>query len=73
LLKYRTTRATTVISDLAVQVFGGRGVTKTGPGKNISRMMKSFKFAAVYGGSEEIMLDLGVRQAMKSFPQNARL
>jgi len=73
LLKYRTTRATTLISDLAVQVFGGRGVTKTGMGKNISRVQKSFKLASVYGGSEEIMLDLGVRQAMKFLPKNAKL
>lgn len=73
LLKYRTTRATTLISDLAVQVFGGRGVTKTGMGKNISRVQKSFKLASVYGGSEEIMLDLGMRQAMKLLPKNAKL
>lgn len=73
LLKYRVTRACTLIADLAVQVFGGRGISKTGMGKNISRFQKSFKFASVYGGSEEIMLDLGVRQAMKVFPPNARL
>lgn len=73
LLKYRTTRATTAISDLAVQVFGGRGVTKTGMGKNISRMQKSFKLASVYGGSEEIMLDLGVRQAIRHLPKTSRL
>ena len=73
LLKYRVTRATTLIADLSVQVFGGRGITKTGMGKNVSRMQKSFKFAAVYGGSEEIMLDLGVRQAIKIFPRTAKL
>lgn len=73
LLKYRVTRATTLIADFSVQVFGGRGITKTGMGKNISRMQKSFKFAAVYGGSEEIMLDLGVRQAMRVFPKTAKL
>lgn len=73
LLKYRTTRATTLISDLAVQVFGGRGVTKTGMGKNISRVQKSFKLASVYGGSEEIMVDLGMRQAMKQMPKTAKL
>lgn len=73
LLKYRTTRATTLIADLAVQVFGGRGVTKTGMGKNVSRMQKSFKLASVYGGSEEIMLDLGIRQAVMGMPANAKL
>ena len=66
-------RATTVIADLSVQVFGGRGVTKTGMGKSISRVQKSFKLASVYGGSEEIMCDLGVRQAMRLMPKNAKL
>jgi hypothetical protein len=42
-------------------------------GKNVSRFMKSFKFASVYGGSEEIMLDLGVRQALKIFPKTSKL
>ncbi|SAL99366.1 hypothetical protein, partial, partial [Absidia glauca] len=28
---------------------------------------------AILGGSEEIMADLGVRQAMKYFPTGARL
>lgn len=73
LLKYQSTRMSNQVSDGAVQIFGGRGVTKTGMGKSIERNMKSFKLASVYGGSEEIMADLGVRQAMKSFPKNARL
>jgi alkylation response protein AidB-like acyl-CoA dehydrogenase len=73
LLKYRTTRASTVIADNAVQIFGGRGVTKTGPGRNISRFQKAYKLASVYGGSEEICVDLGVRQAMRQFPKNAKL
>jgi len=34
---------------------------------------KSFKLASVYGGSEEIMADLAIRQALKSFPKNAKL
>jgi len=37
LLKYRVTRMTGNVSDKAVQIFGGRAVTKTGMGKNISR------------------------------------
>lgn len=73
LLKYRCTRMSEHVSDGAVQIFGGRGVTKLGMGKNVERYMKAFKLPAVYGGSEEIVLDLAVRQAMKSFPRNARL
>jgi alkylation response protein AidB-like acyl-CoA dehydrogenase len=35
LLKYYTTRLATEIGDDAVQIFGGRGITKTGMGKHI--------------------------------------
>jgi hypothetical protein len=31
------------------------------------------KFSAILGGSEEIMADLGVRQALKKYPEGARL
>jgi hypothetical protein len=31
------------------------------------------RYAAVYGGSEEIMVDLGVRQAMKDFPSGVHM
>lgn len=73
LLKYRCTRMSNHISDGAVQILGGRGVTKTGMGKLVERHMKSFKLASVYGGSEEIVLSLAVRQSLKIFPKNARL
>ena len=61
------------VSDDAVQIFGGRGITKTGMGRNIETLQRTYKFTAILGGSEEIMADLGVRQAMKSFPKDARL
>jgi ABC-type uncharacterized transport system auxiliary subunit len=41
-------------------------------GRIIEAFQKSNKFAAILGGSEEIMADLGIRQAMKHMP-NARL
>jgi hypothetical protein len=37
----------------------------------IERFQKATKFGAILGGSEEIMADLGIRQAMKNFPKNA--
>jgi len=67
LLKYNCTRMMNIVSDRAVQIFGGRGVTKTGMGKNVERHMKSFKLPSVYGGSEEIMLDLSVKQVSLFF------
>ncbi|KAI8388191.1 acyl-CoA dehydrogenase/oxidase [Radiomyces spectabilis] len=72
LLKYQCTRVAHHVSDDACQIFGGRGITKTGMGRTIEAFQRTYKFAAILGGSEEIMADLGIRQAMRQFP-NARL
>ncbi len=73
LLKYKTTRVAYLVNDHAIQIFGGRAITKKGMGAFIERNQRAVKFDAILGGSEEIMADLGVRQAMKQFPANARL
>ncbi|KAI9336339.1 acyl-CoA dehydrogenase/oxidase, partial [Obelidium mucronatum] len=65
LLKYRCTRMTHLVSDNAVQIFGGRAITRTGMGRIIEQFQRVNKFGAILGGAEEILLDLGVRQAMK--------
>ncbi|OZJ03889.1 hypothetical protein BZG36_03959 [Bifiguratus adelaidae] len=72
LLKLQCTRVSHMVSDEACQIFGGRAITKTGMGRLIEQFQRTNKFGAILGGSEEIMADLGVRQAMKDFP-NARL
>ena len=69
LLKYQATRAALLVSDHAVQIFGGRGITRTGMGHKIEHFQKSIKYAAILGGSEEIMADFGARQAMKYMPK----
>ncbi|KAI9488694.1 acyl-CoA dehydrogenase/oxidase [Zychaea mexicana] len=73
LLKFHATRMMHDVSDEACQIFGGRALTKTGMGKYIEDLQRTYKFNAILGGSEEIMADLGVRQAMKKFPADARL
>lgn len=73
MLKFRATRTSNFISDHACQILGGRAVTKTGMGKSISRNQKSFKMASIYGGSEEIMCDLAVRQMLKQMPAGSKL
>jgi alkylation response protein AidB-like acyl-CoA dehydrogenase/predicted heme/steroid binding protein len=73
LLKYQVTRSSTLVSDVAVQIFGGRGITKTGMGGNVERFQRTFKFGSILGGSEEIMADLGIRQAFRDMPAHARL
>ncbi|CAO3634210.1 unnamed protein product [Cunninghamella blakesleeana] len=73
LAKYQSTRMLHNIADDACQIFGGRAITKTGMGRYIESLQRTYKFSAILGGSEEIMADLGVRQAMKQFPSDARL
>ena len=69
LLKMFATRSAHEIADEGVQIFGGRGLTQTGMGRNIEMFHRSYKFDSVLGGSEEILADLGVRQAMKQMPK----
>mmetsp|Transcript_18890 Transcript_18890/g.48462 ORF Transcript_18890/g.48462 Transcript_18890/m.48462 type:complete len:516 (+) Transcript_18890:65-1612(+) len=73
LLKYQTTRMCHLVGDNAVQILGGRGVTQGGMGRIVETFHRAYKVPAVYGGSEEIMADLAVRQAIKNYPAHARL
>lgn len=51
----------------------GRGITNSGMGAKVEGFKNYAKYGAVYGGSEEIMADLAIRQALRNFPQNAKL
>lgn len=65
LLKYKQSRAATLVSDNACQIFGGRALTRGGMGSIVEKYQKSFKFMSILGGSEEIMADFAIRQASK--------
>ncbi|KAJ5638607.1 hypothetical protein N7528_000997 [Penicillium herquei] len=69
LLKSSATRAAHDIADHSVNIFGGRGLTQSGMGKVIEGFHRGYKFDAILGGTEEILADLGVRQAVKNFPK----
>jgi len=71
--KMQCTKVSALIASEAVQIFGGRGITRTGMGKVVERFYRSYKYAVIYGGSEEIMADLGIKQAIKNLPKDARL
>ena len=51
LLKLLSTRVCHHISDDATQIFGGRGITKTGMGRFIEGFQRTYKFGAILGGS----------------------
>jgi len=73
LLKFATTRMCHNVADNSVQILGGRGVTLTGMGRIVETFHRVYKVPSVYGGSEEIMADLAVRQAIKAYPPQAKL
>lgn len=70
LLKSHATRSAREIADHATNIFGGRGLTQTGMGKVVEMFHRTYKFDAILGGTEEILADLGVRQAVKNFPKS---
>lgn len=69
LLKSYATQCAGVIASEAVNVFGGRGITQGGMGKLVEEFHRTYKFDAILGGAEEVLADLGVRQAMKQMPK----
>ena len=73
LLKFYSTRVGLLVYDHAAQVFGGRAITKSGMGQNIERFGRFVKYSAIYGGSEEIMVNLAAKQMLKRMPKMARL
>lgn len=70
LLKSHATRSAQEIADHSTNIFGGRGLTQSGMGKIVEMFHRTYKFDAILGGTEEILADLGVRQAMKKFPKS---
>ena len=62
LLKFHTTRVCVMMTDNAAQIFGGRAVTRTGIGKRIEEFGRAYKIVSIYGGSEEVLADVAVRQ-----------
>ncbi|KAF7301283.1 Cytochrome b5 heme-binding domain-containing protein [Mycena indigotica] len=66
-------RCGTEIGNDAAQIFGGRAITVTGMGKVIENFRRTTPFDAILAGAEDVMADLGVRQALKKMPSNARL
>lgn len=62
-LKYNASKTLAFVTDEAVAIFGGRGLTRTGMGRFVEQMHRTRKFDAILGGTEEVLGDLGVRQA----------
>ncbi|KAJ5437736.1 uncharacterized protein N7458_008734 [Penicillium daleae] len=51
----------------AVLLFGGAGVTKQGQGELVEAILRDVPGARIPGGSEDVLLDLSVRQLVKLY------
>jgi len=69
LLKMHGSRCAHEIAELSVHIFGGRALTQTGMGRVIEMFNRTTDFDAILGGSEDIIGDMAVRQAMKQMPK----
>jgi len=72
-LKMYATRTAQETAADATQIFGGRAITRTGMGRHIEHYHRTIAFDSLLGGAEDVLGDLGVRQAMKKIPNNTRL
>lgn len=55
------------------KIMGGLGLTKTGQGARIEAFYRAVPSFTVPGGSEDVLLDLGVREALKLHKQASKL
>lgn len=51
----------------AVLLFGGNGFTQSGQGELVEKIYRDVMGARIPGGSEDVMLDLAVRQLVKNY------
>ena len=65
LLKAQSTLTLEYCAREAAQIFGGLAYTRGGQGERVERIYREVRAYAIPGGSEEIMLELGVRQSLK--------
>ena len=56
----------------AVLLFGGNGYTRTGKGELVEKIYREVPAARIPGGSEDVMLDLAIRQLVKGFRARTR-
>jgi len=42
-------------------------------GRLVERFNRTYKFAAILGGSEDVLADAAIRMSVKDFPPNAKL
>lgn len=54
-------------AETAILLFGGNGYTRSGQGELIEKIYREVPGSRIPGGSEDILLDLAVRQLVKNY------
>ncbi|EMD34083.1 hypothetical protein CERSUDRAFT_117593 [Gelatoporia subvermispora B] len=72
-LKMYTTRCGQETARDGLHLFGGRGVTQSGMGRFVEHYYRIVPFDALLGGAEDVLADLGVRQAIRAMPKDTKL
>ncbi|KAL6232495.1 hypothetical protein BDW75DRAFT_247127 [Aspergillus navahoensis] len=53
------------VASQAIQLMGGLGLTRGGRGERVERIWRDVKAITIPGGSEDILLDLSIRRALR--------
>ncbi|ETN44483.1 uncharacterized protein HMPREF1541_10153 [Cyphellophora europaea CBS 101466] len=72
LLKAKAGLVLNECAQTAVLVFGGNGYTRTGQGELVEKIYRDVMGARIPGGSEDVMLDLAVRQLVKLYERGVK-
>jgi alkylation response protein AidB-like acyl-CoA dehydrogenase len=69
LLKVEAGMVCKYVAEECLKIMGGLGLTKTGQGARIESFYRAVPSFVVPGGSEDVLIDLGVREALKLHKQ----
>lgn len=72
LLKAQAGRVIESCASTAVLLFGGNGYSKSGQGEVVERIYREVPGARIPGGSEDVMLDVAIRQLVKNFQRKTK-
>lgn len=73
LMKAHTTKVFEFCAREAAQIFGGQSYVRGSVAEKVERLYREVRAFAIPGGSEEILLDFGARQAQKLAKVQAKL
>lgn len=71
LLKAKSGMVLNECAQVAVLLFGGNGYTRTGQGEIAEKIYREVMGARIPGGSEDVLLDLAVRQLVKIYERES--